>query len=109
MALGLIEVFGYTTAIVVPDAAAKAGNVTIVNIDNNKPAAGDAAEVPLVMVVKMEGEVADVEMAVEAGKKEAESRNLYITSHVIARQEDSTHVLATLSKAGKDRLRMPKK
>ena len=53
MALGLIEVFGYTTAIVVADAAAKAGKVKIVNIDNNKPAAGDAAEVPLVMIVKM--------------------------------------------------------
>ena len=47
MALGLIEVFGYTTAIVVADAAAKAGNIKIVNIDNNKPAAGDAAPAPL--------------------------------------------------------------
>ena len=55
MALGLIEVFGYTTAIVVADAAAKAGNIKIVNIDNNKPAAGDAAEVPLVITGLMRG------------------------------------------------------
>lgn len=109
MALGLIEVFGFTTAIVVADAAAKAGRVTIVNIDNNKPAAGDAAEVPLVMIVKMEGDVADVEMAVAAGVEAAKQRNLYITSHVIARQEDSTHTLATLSKAGKDRLNLAPK
>ena len=106
MALGLIEVFGYTTAIVVADAAAKAGNIKIVNIDNNKPAAGDAAEVPLVMIVKFEGGVADVEMAVEAGVEAAKKRGLYITSHVIAREEVSTHTLATLSKAGKDRLNM---
>ena len=108
MALGLIEVFGYTTAIVVAGAAAKAGNVRIVNIDNNKPAAGDAAEVPLVMIVKMEGDVADVQTAVAAGVAQAEKRNLYITSHIIAREEPSTDILASLSKAGKDRLNVPR-
>ena len=109
MALGLIEVFGYTTAIVVADAAAKAGKVKIVNIDNNKPAAGDAAEVPLVMIVKMRGDVADVKTAVAAGIAQAEKRGLYITSHTIAREEPSTDILASLSKAGKDRLNIPKK
>ena len=33
MALGMIEMFGYTTAIVAADKAAKAGDVTIVAID----------------------------------------------------------------------------
>ena len=60
MALGLIEVFGFTTAVVVGDAVAKAGNVRIVALDRNKPAAGDAAKVPLVMMVKFEGGVAEV-------------------------------------------------
>ena len=109
MALGLIEVFGYTTAIVVADAAAKAGKVRIVNIDNNKPAAGDAAEVPLVMIVKMQGDVADVQTAVAAGVAQAEKRGLYITSHIIAREEPSSEVLASLSRAGKDRLKVPPK
>ena len=40
MALGLIEVFGFTTAVVVGDAVAKAGNVRIVALDRNKPAEG---------------------------------------------------------------------
>jgi len=33
MALGLIEVFGFTTAVVVADAVAKAADVTIVELD----------------------------------------------------------------------------
>lgn len=52
MALGMIEVFGFATAIVVADAMAKAADVEIVAIDKNKPAAGDSARVPLVMAVK---------------------------------------------------------
>ena len=63
MALGLIEVFGFTTSIVVADAVAKAADVTIVALDKNKPANGDAAEVPLLMTIKFEGDVAAVEAA----------------------------------------------
>ena len=37
MALGLIEVYGFTTAVVVADAVAKAADVRIVALDNNKP------------------------------------------------------------------------
>ena len=40
MALGMIEVFGFATSIVVSDAMAKAADVKIVAIDKNKPAAG---------------------------------------------------------------------
>ena len=36
-ALGLLEVFGLTTALVAADAACKAGDVRIVTIDKNKP------------------------------------------------------------------------
>ena len=43
MALGMIEVFGFATAIVCADAMAKAADVQIVAIDKNKPAAGEAA------------------------------------------------------------------
>ena len=51
-ALGMIEVFGFTTAVVVADAAAKAGNVTIVALDRNKPANAELCEVPIVLWVK---------------------------------------------------------
>ena len=50
-ALGLLEVFGFTTAVVIGDLIAKTADVTIVALDKNKPANGDAAEVPLLMTM----------------------------------------------------------
>ena len=76
MALGMIEVFGFATSIVVADAMAKAADVQVVAIDKNKPAAGDAARVPLVMAIKVEGSAAAVEAAIAVGKAEAEKRDL---------------------------------
>ena len=105
MALGMIEVFGFATAIVVADAMAKAAAVEIVAIDKNNPAAGDPARVPLVMAVKAEGSAAAVEAAVAAGKAEAEKRDLYITHKVIARQSEDIEWFARLNALGKDKLR----
>jgi microcompartment protein CcmL/EutN len=105
MALGMIEVFGFTTAIVVADAAAKAAEVKIVALDRNKPAKGDLARVPLVMVVKMEGTAAAVEAAMEAGIDEAKKRDLYITSHMIAGQSPEIEWFAHLNALGRDKLR----
>ncbi len=105
MALGMIEVFGFTTSIVVSDRMAKAANVEIVAIDKNKPAAGDSAEVPLVMAIKVEGDAASVEAAIEAGKEEAEKRGLYITHKIIARQSEDIEWFAHLSALGRDKLR----
>ncbi len=103
MALGMIEVFGFTTSIVVADAAAKAGDVTIVALDKNKPAAGDAAEVPLIIVVKINGAVADVEQAVEAGVKAAKQRNLYLTSYIIANEAEDTQKMSKICAVGHDK------
>ena len=105
MALGMIEVFGFSTAIVVADAMAKAADVQVVAIDKNKPAGGDSAKVPLVMAVKVEGSAAAVEAAIESGKAEAEKRELYITHKVIARQSEDIEWFARLSALGKDKLR----
>lgn len=105
MALGMIEVYGFSTAIVVADKMAKTSNVKVVAIDKNKPAGGDSAEVPLVMAVKIEGDVAAVNSAIEAGKQEAENRKLYITHKVIARQSEDIEWFAHLSALGKDKLR----
>ena len=66
-ALGMIEVFGFATSIVVADAVAKAADVEVVAIDRNKPANADKCEVPLVMVVKFEGTPAAVQAAHDAG------------------------------------------
>lgn len=104
MALGLIEVFGFTTAVVVADAVAKAADVTIVALDKNKPAAGDAAEVPLLMTVKFEGDVAAVEAGMKAGVAEAEKRGLLSTSFLIPGQAADTEKMARINALGKDKL-----
>ena len=101
----MIEVYGFTTSIVVSDAMAKAADVKVVAIDKNKPAGGDSAEVPLVMAIKIEGDAAAVEAAIAKGKEEAERRGLYITHKVIARQSEDIEWFAHLSALGKDTLR----
>lgn len=104
-ALGMIEVFGYTTSIVVADAAAKAAPVQVVAIDKNKPANAESCEVPLVMVVKLEGSEDAVEAAMQAGIRVAKDRGLYITSKLIARLSDEAEWFAHLDATGKDPLR----
>ncbi len=109
MALGMIEVYGFTTSILVADRVAKTAGVKVVAIDKNKPANADTAEVPLVMVVKFEGDAAAVEAAMEAGSAEAEKRGLYITSRLIAGQSPDIEWFAHLDATGHDKLRNPKK
>lgn len=104
MALGMIEVFGFATSIVVADAAAKAGDVSIVALDKNKPAAGDAAEVPLIMVVKMTGDVSSVEQAVVAGERVAKEKGRFILSHIIANEADDTKKISKICAVGHDKL-----
>ena len=105
MALGMIEVYGFSTAIVVADRMAKSAEVEVVAIDKNKPAGGDSAAVPLVMAIKVEGSAAAVEAAVAAGKVEAERRGLYITHKIIARQSEQIEWFARLDATGRDKLR----
>ncbi len=104
-ALGMIEVYGYTTSIVIADKVAKAADVKVVAIDKNKPANADKVEVPLVMVVKFTGNAGAVESALQAGVAEAKRRGLYITSKVIAGLDDQVDWFANLTATGKDKLR----
>ncbi len=104
-ALGMLEVYGFATSIVVADACAKAADVSIVAIDRNKPANADQCEVPLVMVVKFEGSPAAVEAAHDAGKAVAEERGLFITSKIIAGLDPSVEWFAHLTATGRDKLR----
>ena len=100
-ALGMIEVYGFTTSVIVADACAKAADVKIVAIDKNKPANADKCAVPLVMVVKFEGSVSAVDMAVQAGKQEAEKRGMFIASRIIPRQDEQIEWFARLNALGK--------
>ena len=43
-AIGIIEMFGFVTAITAADAAAKAADVKVIAIDSNKPANADSVD-----------------------------------------------------------------
>ena len=107
-ALGMIEVYGFTTAIIVADKVAQTADVKLVAIDKNKPANGDSAEVPLVMIVKFEGDADGVKAALEAGVAEAKRRNLFIVAKVNAGFSEEAEWFSHLSALGKDKLRNPR-
>ncbi len=104
-ALGMIEVYGFATSVVVADAVAKAADVRIVAIDRNKPANADQCEVPLVMIVKFEGDPAAVTAAHDAGVAVAKERGLFITSKINAGLSSEVEWFAHLSALGRDKLR----
>ncbi len=101
-ALGLIEVYSFTTALCVADLMAKSANVRVIAFDRNRPFAPDAPA-PLIMVVKVEGSVAAVRAAIDAGAVYAKSKGRYIVSHIIARPDDSTEKMAYLMDINKDK------
>ncbi len=100
--LGLVEVYSFTTALCAADAAAKAANVKVIAFDRNRPIREDVPA-PLVMVVKIEGDVADVRAGVEAAKAYAKSKGRYIVSHIIARPDEDTEHMAYLMDINKDK------
>ena len=73
-AVGILEVFGLTTAFVAGDAGCKAANVRLEVFDKNKPANADSLPVPLLVCIKFRGSVTDVTAAVEAGMEVANRR-----------------------------------
>ncbi|MCH5186404.1 MAG: BMC domain-containing protein [Oscillospiraceae bacterium] len=103
-AVGIIEVFGFTTAICVADTAAKAADVKVIALDSNKPANAEKVEVPLIMCVKVQGSVSAVEAAVEAGAKRANEISGLIQSHIIARPTEDAEKMARRCSVGRDRV-----
>lgn len=101
-ALGLIEVYSFTTAVTVADLAAKAADVRVIAFDRNRPLSPDVPA-PLVMVVKLEGSVAAVEAALEAGVSYAKSCNKYIVSHIIPCPDKQAEKMAYLMDINKDK------
>lgn len=80
-ALGLVEVQGLSTAVVVADTMVKAANVTILEIENSK---GQGY-----MTVKVAGDVGAVNAAVSAGKQTGLENQKLVSFKVIARPADS--------------------
>ena len=101
-ALGMIEVYSFTTAVKVADIAAKAADVRIIAFDRNRPF-NPGFPVPLIMEVKMEGEVAAVEAALDAAVSYAKSKDRYIVHHIIARPAETVEKMAYLMDINKDK------
>ncbi len=103
-AIGIIEMYGFVTAIKAADAAAKAADVKVIAIDSNKPANAESQPVPLIMCVKVQGSVSAVKAAVEAGKAAAESVSGVIQTHIIARPTDDSQKMAERTSVGRDKV-----
>lgn len=103
-AIGIVEMFGFVTAITAADAAAKAADVKIIAIDSNKPANADSVEVPLIMAVKMQGEVSAVKAAVDAAVRAANTVSGVICNHIISGPTDDTQKMAERVSVGRDRV-----
>lgn len=103
-AIGIIEMFGFVTAITAADAAAKAADVRVIAIDSNKPANAESVEVPLIMAVKVQGSVSAVEAAVDAAARAAENGSGLIYKHVIARPSDDAEKMACRVSVGRDKV-----
>lgn len=101
-ALGMLEVYSFTAAVCAADICAKSGNVRVIAFDRNRPKDADAPA-PLVMQVKIEGSVADVKAAIDAGRRYAESKGKYIVSHVIAGPGEDVEKLAYKVDINKDK------
>ena len=101
-ALGMIEVYSFTMALIVADTAAKAADVKVIAFDRNRPISPDVPA-PLVMVVKIEGSVSAVEAAVKAGEARAKSENKFIVSHIIPRPDDQTAAMGYLLDINRDK------
>lgn len=97
MAIGLIEVFGMATAYYAADAACKAGDVVIEAFDKNKPANADALPVPLLVMIKLKGSVADVEAAIEAAATAADQIAGYETKYVMSNPSEGMEKFLQLS------------
>lgn len=108
-ALGLIEVYSFTTALCAADIMAKAADVKVIAFDRNRPF-GKKIPVPLIMVVKVEGSVAAVEAAIEAGTNYAKSKDRYIVSHIIPRPDEDAEKMAYLLDINRDKFnkKLPK-
>ena len=101
-AIGIVEMFGFVTAITAADAAAKAADVKIIAIDSNKPANAESVEVPLIIAVKMQGEVSAVKAADDAAVEAANAGSGVICSHVISGPTDDAQKMAERTSVGRD-------
>ena len=96
-AVGILEVYGLTTAFVAADAGCKAANVWLEDFDKNKPANADKLPVPLLVCIKYRGSVSDVTAAVQAGMEVAERMTGVVQHYIIPNPEEGTEKMLKIS------------
>lgn len=96
-AVGILEVFGLTTAFMAADAGCKAADVRLETFDKNKPANADSLPVPLLVTIKFRGSVADVEAAMAAGEQKAQELTGVVQKFIIPRPTADTEKMLKLS------------
>lgn len=101
-ALGMLEVYSFTTAVCAADVAAKAADVKVIAFDRTRPGSADVPA-PLVMELKVEGDNASVKAAIEASSAYARDKGMYIVSHVIPRPGQDMEKMAFLLDINKDK------
>ena len=101
-ALGMIEVYSFTTAVCVADLCAKTADVKVIAFDRNRPISPDVPA-PWVMEVKIEGDTSAVQSAIAAAKEYSQKEGKYIVSHVIAHPDDKAAPMAYLLDINRDK------
>lgn len=96
-AVGILEVYGLTTAFVAADAACKAADVTLENFDKNKPANAEKLPVPLLVTIKIRGDVSSVRAGLDAAEEAAKRITGVVAKHIIANPESDTEKMLKLS------------
>ena len=96
-AVGILEVYGLTTAFMAADSGCKAANVRLEDFDRNKPANAENLPVPLLVTVKFRGTIADVTAAVNAAEETAKMYSGVSQKHIIANPTDDAEVMLGLS------------
>ncbi len=89
--LGLLEVKGLAMAVVACDTMLKSSNVKLLNHENTKGGGW--------ITVKILGDVAAVQAALDAGEAVARQHNALVSKSVIARPNEEVHALVQLNKA----------
>ncbi len=101
-ALGMLEVYSFTTAVYAADIAAKAANVKVIAFDRTRPGSADVPA-PLVIALKIEGDNSSVRAAIDAAAAYAKDEGMYVASSVIPRPTDDTEKMAYLLDINKDK------
>jgi len=96
-AVGLLEVYGLVTAFAAADAACKAANVTIEAFDKNKPGNAESLEIPLLVLVKLRGTIADIQAAMAAGEEAAMAHGGVMSKHIIPRPTPDTEAMLAIN------------